>query len=249
MATDGPHSKCGKAEWYDLLHPFTKSLVTARTKDIHEARRHLWKQAFTSKALHDGKDQILSLIKQLDHCIQADITAGRASEVSDLVYWLCFDRMADFIQCNLRLALEAGDSAATEAGRNPTIKEIISIDIPYLESTTQEILRFANPATAVDRKALVDTQILGHAVPKVNISNRSPQRTADTRPWDQPDLALFNPEHWILHGQFDLGTAPRVAFGPGPRACPEKRLAYLEISRSGPPWWRCCGTLSFCPVL
>ncbi|KAL6231477.1 hypothetical protein BDW75DRAFT_247861 [Aspergillus navahoensis] len=97
MAIDGPHSRCGKAEWYDLLHPFTKSLVTARTKDIHKARRHLWKQGFTSKALRDAKGQILSLIEQLDHCIQADITADRASEVSDLVYWLSFDRMAEFV--------------------------------------------------------------------------------------------------------------------------------------------------------
>ncbi|KAL4767258.1 cytochrome P450 [Aspergillus nidulans var. acristatus] len=149
------------------------------------------------------------------------------------------------IQCKLRLALEAGYSAAMKAGRNPTIKEIISTDIPYLDATIQEILRFANPATAVDREALVDTQILGHAVPKgtivtsilpepaliipVDIAKESPQRPADTQPWDQQDLALFHPERWILDGQFNLNAAPRVAFGLGPRACPGKKLAYLEI--------------------
>ncbi|KAL4748735.1 hypothetical protein BDW72DRAFT_214564 [Aspergillus terricola var. indicus] len=96
-AIDGPRSNCIKAEWYDLLHPFTKSLVTTRSKESHGSRRRLWKQGFTSKSLHNGTLQILSLIGQLDLCIQADIRAGRSSEVSDLIYWLSFDRMAEFV--------------------------------------------------------------------------------------------------------------------------------------------------------
>ncbi|OJJ03893.1 hypothetical protein ASPVEDRAFT_136407 [Aspergillus versicolor CBS 583.65] len=96
-AVDGPSSKCGKAEWYDLLYPFTKSLVTSRTKEMHTIRRLVWKQGFTSKALRDGKDQTLSLIKQLDNCIQADIRTGRVSELSDFVYWFSFDRMASYV--------------------------------------------------------------------------------------------------------------------------------------------------------
>ncbi|KAL5042261.1 hypothetical protein BDW71DRAFT_200739 [Aspergillus fruticulosus] len=96
-AIDGPNTKCSKAEWYDLLHPFTKSLVTTRAKDTHGSRRRLWKQGFTSMSLHHGTDQIFPLIKQLEACIDADIAAGRESEVSDLIYWLSFDRMAEFV--------------------------------------------------------------------------------------------------------------------------------------------------------
>lgn len=48
MAIDGPRSECGKAEWYDLLHP-SIALVTARKKDIHASRRKEWNQGFTTK--------------------------------------------------------------------------------------------------------------------------------------------------------------------------------------------------------
>jgi tryprostatin B 6-hydroxylase len=82
---------------------------------MHTIRRLVWKQGFTSKgwyssyiacsccgalrvvALRDGKDQTLSLIKQLDNCIQADIRTGRVSELSDFVYWFSFDRMASYV--------------------------------------------------------------------------------------------------------------------------------------------------------
>ncbi|PYI08005.1 cytochrome P450 [Aspergillus sclerotiicarbonarius CBS 121057] len=96
MAVDGPRSKCSKGEWYDLLHP-DRSLVNARTSDIHRPRRRVWMQGFTSKALVGREDQTLSLIDQMDQCIQDDMAAGRSSNVTDLIYWLSFDRMAQFV--------------------------------------------------------------------------------------------------------------------------------------------------------
>lgn len=48
-------------------------------------------------ALPHYKQQILSLIDELDNCIQADIRAGRISEVSDFFHWLAFDRMGKFV--------------------------------------------------------------------------------------------------------------------------------------------------------
>ncbi|KAL4748736.1 hypothetical protein BDW72DRAFT_214565 [Aspergillus terricola var. indicus] len=158
-----------------------------------------------------------------------------------------FKYLTDYpqIQAKLRLALEAEYTAAIPKGRSPTIQEIIGIDIPYLEATVQEILRFANPATAVDRQALVDTEILGYAVPKgtivtcilpqpalispVDLAKLSALKPEETAPWDNSDLACFNPDRWIQDGQFSPGAAPQVAFGLGPRACPGRRLAYLEI--------------------
>ncbi|OJJ03892.1 hypothetical protein ASPVEDRAFT_43380 [Aspergillus versicolor CBS 583.65] len=152
-----------------------------------------------------------------------------------------------FIQSKLRQALEQGYPAAAKERRCPSISEINDTDIPYLDAVTEEILRFANPATGVDRQAMVDTEILGHVVPKGTIvacllpepalisppeiaknpSQRSP--STDSHSWDDPDLAPFRPERWISHGQLNLDAAPRVAFGLGPRGCPGKRLAYMEI--------------------
>ncbi|KAL2851110.1 cytochrome P450 [Aspergillus pseudoustus] len=151
------------------------------------------------------------------------------------------------IQNKLRHALEKGYPAALKERRSPTIEEMNNTDIPYLDAVSEEILRFANPATGVDRQAVVDTEILGHAVPKgtivacllpepalisppeiaKNLSQRS--SSINSNSWDDSDLAHFRPERWILHGEFDLDAAPRVAFGLGPRGCPGKRLAYMEI--------------------
>ncbi|KAL5042262.1 hypothetical protein BDW71DRAFT_217112 [Aspergillus fruticulosus] len=155
--------------------------------------------------------------------------------------------LTDFpeIQFNLRHALEEGYAPAMRTGRSPTIQEILDTDVPYLEAAVQEILRFANPATAFDRQALTDTQILGHAVPKGtivtcvlpqpalispgDIAKLSTRISDGEQPWDNPDLALFKPGRWIQNGKFNPRAAPQVAFGLGPRACPGKRLAYLEI--------------------
>lgn len=47
-AIDGPGTECIKSEWYDLLHP-NLSLVTARHKPAHTARRRQWKYGLNSK--------------------------------------------------------------------------------------------------------------------------------------------------------------------------------------------------------
>ncbi|KAL2813351.1 benzoate 4-monooxygenase cytochrome P450 [Aspergillus cavernicola] len=96
LAIYGPLSKCGKAEWYDLLHPNT-GLVTTREKELHREQRRRWNRGFTSKALAQFKNMILPPISQVDNCIKADIAAGQVSEVSDLVFWLTFDRMGEFV--------------------------------------------------------------------------------------------------------------------------------------------------------
>ncbi|KAL2814652.1 benzoate 4-monooxygenase cytochrome P450 [Aspergillus granulosus] len=95
-AIDGPSSKCSKAEWYDLLHPNT-GLVITREKDLHKERRRRWNRGFTPKALAQYKDKVHTPINQFDSRIQSDIASGQASEVSDLIFWLTFDRMGEFV--------------------------------------------------------------------------------------------------------------------------------------------------------
>ncbi|KAL4924528.1 cytochrome P450 [Aspergillus undulatus] len=95
MAVDGPSSKCGRAEWYDLLHPNT-GLVTTREKELHRERRGGGIKVPTA-ALAQYKSKILPPLNQLDDCLKADIVAGQASNVSNLVFWLTFDRMGEFV--------------------------------------------------------------------------------------------------------------------------------------------------------
>ncbi|KAF7718299.1 Tryprostatin B 6-hydroxylase [Penicillium ucsense] len=96
MAIDGPHGNCVKSEWYDLLHP-KQSLVTARNKESHGQRRRQWNRGFTPQALDQYQDRILPLIDQLEQCIDQDIATKQVTEATDLIYWLGFDRMGDFV--------------------------------------------------------------------------------------------------------------------------------------------------------
>ncbi|KAJ6126977.1 hypothetical protein N7523_002589 [Penicillium sp. IBT 18751x] len=96
MAIDGPSGSCVKSEWYDVLHP-KMSLVTARDKKVHGARRRQWNRGFTSQALDDYQERIIPLIDQLECCIDKDMRAGEVSDMRDMFFWLGFDRMGDFI--------------------------------------------------------------------------------------------------------------------------------------------------------
>jgi len=143
--------------------------------------------------------------------------------------------------------------AAKSEGRNLSIQEIIGKHIPYLDAAIEEVLRCASTAPVVDRQALVDTEILGHRVPKDTIVTclvtgpsmmtsgfaideglRSPtsqaaKKNGRDRAWNSEDMTLFKPERWIVGGEFDATAGPQLAFGLGTRGCYGKRLVYVEM--------------------
>lgn len=141
-------------------------------------------------------------------------------------------------------------------GRAPTIQEITSSRIPYLDAAQEEILRCAPTLQGVDREAMVDTTILGHKIPKGTIitlttggtSARSPvfdidettrhnssqeaKKSGKARPdWDPLDAGEFKPERWLVNdgNEFDAGSGPQLAFSLGTRSCFGKRLAYVQL--------------------
>lgn len=160
------------------------------------------------------------------------------------------------VQTRLRSALQAHFSLAKSENRAPTVEEIISARIPYLEATEEEILRCAPTVQSVDREAVVDTVILGHKVPKGTLvmmpsggaSLRSPgfdideasrhsssqdaKKSGKARPdWDPMDIGAFKPERWLVNDgkDFDAASGPQLAFSLGTRGCFGKRLAYLQM--------------------
>jgi hypothetical protein len=105
---------------------------------------------------------------------------------------------------------------------------------------------------------LVDTTVLGHAIPKGTdvfmLSNgpdffskplpidetrrSSTSRSSKSRPvgsWDPSTMNSFLPERWLVKDEgtgkevFDALAGPHLGFGLGPRGCYGKRLAYLEL--------------------
>ncbi|KAJ5167590.1 cytochrome P450 monooxygenase [Penicillium canariense] len=139
-------------------------------------------------------------------------------------------------QTKLRHALEAAFPTAVAAARDPAIQEITGTNIPYLDATLEETLRCAVTAPAVDRVAVVDTELLGHWVPKGTVVTcfvtgpsmmssgfdidetwRSPTSQAawkkgQVRAWDPADMGVFRPDRWIVHEKQGASLVPR----PGP---------------------------------
>ncbi|RAL04563.1 cytochrome P450 monooxygenase [Aspergillus ibericus CBS 121593] len=185
------------------------------------------------------------------------VFAGHETTSTTLCWGLKFLADQPDAQTKLRLALEAGFPAAYAAGRNPSIQEITGSNIPYLDATMEEILRCAGTAPVVDREALVDTELLGHPIPKgtvvtclvtgpsmmspgfdIDQTRRSPssqtaEKEGQFRSWDPADMARFNPDRWIVQTEkgdhFNAVAGPQLAFGLGTRGCYGKRLVYLEM--------------------
>lgn len=109
------------------------------------------------------------------------------------------------------------------------------------------------------RKALVDSTVLGHHIPKgtevfiLNMAGNSQEppigiipehlRSKTSRAvakaktavglWNPKDVRDFKPEQWLVEEDGKVTSSsmagPMLAFGLGPRACFGRRLAYLEL--------------------
>lgn len=107
-------------------------------------------------------------------------------------------------------------------GRPPSVSELISRPIAYLYATIEEILRFSPATLLVDRIAIRDTELLGHAIPKGtcvwaipagagftspthpipetqrSVSSRKSHLANDNRhEWVGGDIDRFRPERWL----------------------------------------------------
>lgn len=125
-------------------------------------------------------------------------------------------------QAKLRRCLQATHAEALRTGRSPSIDEITSTNIPFLDAVMEEILRCGGTVPGVDRVALSDTQVFGYHIPKgtsVLMSSMGPgmlepgfdvdenrrsesSRHAKTegrdRAWDNDDIGKFKPERWLV---------------------------------------------------
>ena len=92
MAVHGPHSECTKAAWYDNILPL-QSVVTTRSRASHDARRRVWDQGFSIKALQQHEDKILKHAKLVEGIIAENL--GLAVNVTALFQYYGFDVMGD----------------------------------------------------------------------------------------------------------------------------------------------------------
>ena len=148
------------------------------------------------------------------------------------------------MQSKLRQALRLAFPSNTKSASAPSVTEILSADIPYLDATIEEINRHANTVPLLVRVATVDTDILGYMIPKGATVMCNPQfmmkpqgvkeqvrskscRDAEEkrgRGFQMGDLEAFMPERWLVRDEtarevFDGWALTRLAFSLGPRGC------------------------------
>lgn len=153
----------------------------------------------------------------------------------------------------MRQALESTYTDALKENRSPTIEEITTSHIPYLDAVIEELLRCGGTIPGIDRQAVCDTQVLGYPIPKgttilmpstghsilrpsfdIEESIRSESCQAAKlenrhREWEGDDIGVFKPERWLVNSEFDPMAGPHLAFGLGLRGCYGRKLAYLEL--------------------
>lgn len=94
------------------------------------------------------------------------IVAGNDTSSTAIAWGLKYLADNAAAQTRLRSALQTAFSASKAQGRAPSIQDITSAHIPYLDTVIEEILRCAASVPVVDREAVVDTELLGHRIPK-----------------------------------------------------------------------------------
>ncbi|RBQ81482.1 hypothetical protein FVER53590_30470 [Fusarium verticillioides] len=184
------------------------------------------------------------------------IIAGHDTTAATLEWGVRYIADAPHAQAKLRSALQNAFSTALAEHRQPTIDEITSTSIPYLDAVIEETLRHSVVLPIVSRVAMKDTTILGHAIPKGTfvffiLNGPSLMKPAIEVPetarseasqgtknrygeWRADDIEKFLPERWIDVDDkgvetFNALKGPFMTFGSGPRGCYGRRLAYLQL--------------------
>jgi cytochrome P450 len=186
------------------------------------------------------------------------IIGGHDTTSATLTWTVKHIAFAREAQATLRTHLQAAYPVAMAEKRNPTVDEIIKVQIPYLDAVIEEMSRTAQLFNGSIRTATVDTTLLGYHIPKgteVFMMQNGPGYMSPPIPvddskrsessinaknlvgqWtpDEQDMKAFRPERWLTRGangkdEFDSQAGPHLAFGLGPRGCYGRRLAYLQM--------------------
>ncbi|KAL4938412.1 hypothetical protein BDV06DRAFT_226042 [Aspergillus oleicola] len=89
----GKHSCCGRAAYYDILHPMV-SLDTTRDPGVHDKKRRVWDQAFSVKALEKLEPLLYTKADLLVEQLRKQ--NGKPVDISTWLEYYTFDLMGEF---------------------------------------------------------------------------------------------------------------------------------------------------------
>ncbi|KAF5692987.1 cytochrome P450 monooxygenase [Fusarium denticulatum] len=201
-------------------------LIEQRTSEVAKA-----KELGTDSGLSDDlltrmieassvENQKLSRDELIDITMQV-IAAGHETTASALL-WTTYALSKDQeSQERLRteiLTLSADDMTAK------------SIDeLPYLDNVIREALRVYSPTLIIPWEALEDINIAGVRIPKGTTVQLVPAMTQLNPEIWGPDVDVFNPDRWDCLSGDALSPYAMETFSNGPRMCPGKALALLNM--------------------
>lgn len=153
------------------------------------------------------------------------------------------------LRARLKAAFASPSSPSLSPSPLPSVGDVLSKEIPYLDATMQETLRCACTVGRLSRVAMVDTEVLGYKIPAGTVvaplpavqwhpvpvpealrssSSRAALEKSGGLDWTQSpsarDLEQFAPERWLRADEmgnevFDAGALPQNSFGGGMRGC------------------------------
>ncbi len=112
----------------------------------------------------------------------------------------------------------------------PTLEELTQLD--YVEACAHETMRLKPVAPLVGVQALRDTRVGDVQVPTGTVI-LNVMRHDSVSESHVPNAAAFEPERWLVQGgpgaQASAAKRTSMPFGAGPRICPGRYLALLEM--------------------
>jgi cytochrome P450 len=256
--------------WSLRLIPRFRKAVAHKDQLIKEGLQRAWQKFSVAADDDDAVKCALDLVVQRE--AQMAKKEGRAPEwdtadirdelfgflvaghdtTSTSLLW-AFKRISDnqHAQDKLRAALRSAYPHAIAAGELPTAKEISTARIPYLDAVIEEVHRTSGAVPIHIRVATVDTEVLGHRIPKgtdifmlsqgpnfnmpsipidENVRSASSRESKDKNgAWDEATIHEFDPERWLEEDSegnmvFNSRAGPAMPFGAGPRGCFGKSL-------------------------
>ncbi|PNP73729.1 hypothetical protein FNYG_12919 [Fusarium nygamai] len=208
------------------LKSMMTELIEQRTSEVAKA-----KELGTDSRLSDDlltrmieassvENQKLSKDELIDITMQV-IAAGHETTASALL-WTTYALSKDQ-KSQERLRAEV----LTLSANDITAKSID--DLPYLDNVIREALRVYSPTLIIPWEALEDIDIAGVRIPKGTTVQLVPAMTQlNPEIWGL-DVDVFNPDRWDRLSGDALSPYALETFSNGPRMCPGKALALLNM--------------------
>ncbi|KPA39138.1 aat family amino acid transporter [Fusarium langsethiae] len=207
------------------LKTMMEGLIEQRTTEVAAAKRHKGGSSLSDDLLTKmieasaGESQELSKGELIDITMQV-IAAGHETTASALV-WTAYALSRDLAsQKRLRAEIHSLGTGMSDKGVD---------ELPFLENVIREAMRVYSPTLIIPWEAQRDMTITGVDIPKGTTVQIVPA-TIQLNPqvWGS-DADIFRPERWEDMDSNASSPYAMETFSNGPRMCPGKALAMLNM--------------------